>query len=179
MTVRCCWSGSSPRSALRRAELAALTVDDISDHARGRVLSIPRPKTNRYGTKPELVVLPYVQRRARCPVTALTTWLETAGIAEGPVLRKISRGNRVLDRPLHPESVNVILQRAVTRADLDDGPWSAHSLRAGHVTYAHQRGTSDRAIAHQTRHRSLATVGTYIRFDNAWEGNATALLAGL
>lgn len=47
------------------------------------------------------------------------------------------------------------------------------------VTYAHQRGASDRAIAHQTRHRSLATVGTYIRIDNAWEDNSAALLAGL
>lgn len=165
-------------SALRRSELAALTVQDISEHPRGRVLSIPRSKTNPYGTEPELVVLPYAQRRTRCPVTALTTWLDTARISEGPVLRKISRGNRVLTQALHPESINTIVQRAVARAELGDGPWSAHSLRAGHVTYAHQRGASDRAIAHQTRHRSLATVGTYIRIDNAWEDNSAALLAG-
>ncbi|MBN9756018.1 Integrase [Pseudonocardia sp. Ae406_Ps2] len=166
-------------SALRRSELAGLTVADVAEHPRGRVLSIPRSKTNPYGTEPELVVLPHAHRAARCPVTALRTWLEAAGITEGPVLRKVTRGNRVTDRPLHPESVNEIVQRAVARAGIGPGPWSAHSLRAGHVTYAHQRGASDRAIAHQTRHRSLATVGTYIRVDNAWEDNSAALLAGL
>jgi hypothetical protein len=51
-----------------------------------------------------------------------------------------------------------------------------HSLRAGLVTYAHLRGASDRAIAHQTRHRSLATIGTYIRVDNAWQNNAATEL---
>lgn len=166
-------------SALRRSELAGLTVAEVAEHPRGRVLSIPRSKTNPYGTEPELVVLPHAHRAARCPVTALRTWLEAAGITEGPVLRKVTRGNRVTDRPLHPESVNEIVQRAVARAGIGPGPWSAHSLRAGHVTYAHQRGASDRAIAHQTRHRSLATVGTYIRVDNAWEDNSAALLAGL
>lgn len=54
--------------------------------------------------------------------------------------------------------------------------YSAHSLRAGFVTYAHLRGASDRAIAHQTRHRSLATIGTYIRVDNAWQDNAATEL---
>ncbi|MEJ8281639.1 site-specific integrase [Pseudonocardia spirodelae] len=166
-------------SALRRSELAALTVADVADHPRGRVLSIPRSKTNPYGTEPELVVLPHTARAARCPVTALTAWLDAAGITEGPVLRRVTRGNRVADGPLHPESVNAIVQRAVARADIGPGPWSAHSLRAGHVTYAHQRGASDRAIAHQTRHRSLATIGTYVRIDDAWEDNSAALLAGL
>jgi hypothetical protein len=54
--------------------------------------------------------------------------------------------------------------------------YSAHSLRAGFVIYAHLRGASDRAIAHQTRHRSLATIGTYIRIDNAWQDNAATEL---
>jgi integrase len=60
----------------------------------------------------------------------------------------------------------------------DFGGYSAHSLRAGFVTYAHLRGASDRAIAHQTRHRSLASIGTYVRVENAWLDNA-ALDLGL
>jgi hypothetical protein len=42
--------------------------------------------------------------------------------------------------------------------------------------YAHLRGASDRAIAHQTRHRSLASVGTYVRIHKAWEDNAATML---
>jgi hypothetical protein len=62
-------------------------------------------------------------------------------------------------------SVNDIVQTAVQRAGISQpaaidagGPdsvpgigavvYSAHSLQAGFVTYAHLRGASDRAIAH-------------------------------
>ncbi len=62
-----------------------------------------------------------------------------------------------------------------TSADPDAPP--AHSLRAGFVTYAHLRGASDRAIAHpQTRHRSLATLGGYVRVQQAWTDNAATAL---
>jgi hypothetical protein len=49
-------------------------------------------------------------------------------------------------------------------------------LRAGFVTFAHLRGASDRAIAHQTRHRSLATLGAYVRVETAWQDNAATQL---
>jgi len=77
---------------------------------------------------------------------------------------------------MHPESINDLVQAAVARAGLDPAPYSAHSLRAGFVTYAHLRGASDRAIAHQTRHRSIATVGTYVRIHEAWADNAATML---
>jgi len=66
--------------------------------------------------------------------------------------------------------------KATARAGLDPTPYSAHSLRAGFVTYAHLRGASDRAISHQTRHRSLATLGTYVRLQQAWTDNAATTL---
>ncbi len=163
-------------AALRRAELTALTVAQISAHARGLVLALPRSKTNQTGTQTELVVLPRARHLENCPVTALRQWLDAAGITAGPVLRKVSTGNRVLDRALHPESVNKRIQAATERAGLTDGPYSAHSLRAGFVTYAHLRGASDRAIAHQTRHRSLTSVTTYVRIHEAWDNNAATML---
>jgi hypothetical protein len=48
--------------------------------------------------------------------------------------------------------------------------------KAGFVTYAHLRGASDRAIVHQSRHRSLATIGAYVRIHEAWEDNAATQL---
>lgn len=162
--------------ALRRSELAALTVDRVAQHPKGMVIALSRSKTNQHGEHAELVVLPRVDGPGRCPVTALRTWLDAAGISSGPVLRPVSKANRALSRPLHPESINDLLQAAITRAGLDATPYSAHSLRAGFVTYAHLRGASDRAIAHQTRHRSLATVGTYIRVHEAWADNAATQL---
>jgi hypothetical protein len=79
-----------------------------------------------------------------------------AGITEGPLLRPVSKGNRTLPRPPHPESINDLVRQA--------------------VAYAHLRGASDRAIAHQTRHRSLASIGTYVRIHEARTDNAATQL---
>ncbi|CAA9420258.1 MAG: hypothetical protein AVDCRST_MAG66-2598 [uncultured Pseudonocardia sp.] len=163
-------------AALRRAELAGLDIEHVDAHDRGVVLSLPRSKSNQRGEHTELVVLPRAAHRARCAVTALRTWTEAAAITEGPVFRPVSKGNRPLPRRLHAESINDLVQAAIARAGIDPAPYSAHSLRAGFVTFAHLRGASDRAIAHQTRHRSLATVGTYIRLQQAWDDNAATML---
>ena len=164
-------------AALRRSEITGIDVDHIADHERGLVLQLPRSKTNQRGDTHELVVLPRAANPARCPVTILQTWLRLAGITDGPAFRAVSKGNRALDRRLTPAAVNDILHTAVGAAGLDaPETYSAHSLRAGFVTYAHTRGATDHAIAHQTRHRSLTSVGTYIRTDTAWDDNAATQL---
>lgn len=167
-------------AALRRSELVGLNVTDLSEHPNGMVIQLARSKTNQRGDVDELVVLPRGTLPRRCPVTALRTWLEAARIVDGPLFRAVSKGNRALDRRLTAGVVNTVVQTAVVRAGLVEdgqvGGYSAHSLRAGFVTYAHSRGASDRAIAHQTRHRSLHTVGTYIRVDTAWDDNAATVL---
>lgn len=162
--------------AFRRSELAALNVDDVVEHPNGLVLSIGRSKGNQFGERPELVVVPRAGNPRRCAVEALQEWTKHAGITEGPIFRGVTKSNRASARPLHPESINQLVQAAVARAGLDPASFSAHSLRAGFVTYAHLRGASDRAIAHQTRHRSLATLGAYVRVHEAWEDNAATHL---
>ncbi len=72
--------------------------------------------------------------------------------------------------------MNTLVQTAIARAGIEPASYDAHSLCAGFVTYAHLHGASDRAIAHQTRHRSLATVGTYVRVQQAWDDNAVTML---
>lgn len=161
--------------ALRRSELAALSINDIGEHPNGLVIALPRSKVNQRGEQTELVVLPRADP-ARCPVRAVRTWVAAAGLTDGPLLRPISKGNRALSRALNPESINDLVQAAVRRAGIDSAGYSAHSLRAGFVTFAHLRGASDRAIAHQTRHRSLATIGTYVRVHEAWTDNAATQL---
>ncbi len=158
--------------ALRRSELAALTVDRVAEHPNGLVLTLPRSKTNQTGEHVELVVLPRAGNPGRCPVVALARWRELAGVVDGPLFRPVGKSNTAGTGRLHPESVNVLVQQAVARAGIDPTRYSAHSLRAGFVTYAHLRGASDRAIAHQTRHRSLATLGNYVRVQQAWTDNA-------
>ncbi|WP_158068360.1 site-specific integrase [Serinicoccus sp. CNJ-927] len=167
-------------AALRRSELVGIRLEHLAEHPNGLVLTLPRSKTNQYGETAEIVVIPRGGNPTRCPVTAITTWRHLAGLedpdAEGPLLRPVSKGNRALDRPLTAAAANTLITTAVARADLDPHGYTAHSLRAGFVTYAHLRGITDRAIAHQTRHRSLATLGIYTRIENAWTDNAATQL---
>lgn len=86
------------------------------------------------------------------------------------------KSNKAADRPLKRDSISTIVQDAIRRAGIIPDGYSAHSLRAGFVTYAHLRGASDRAIAHQTRDRSLATLGGYVGIHQAWEDNAATTL---
>ena len=83
------------------------------------MLALPRSKTNQTGEHTELVVLPRSDNPARCPVTALTAWLAAAGIQDGPVFRPVGKSNRPLPWPVHPESINILVQLAVARAGLD------------------------------------------------------------
>jgi integrase len=164
-------------AALRRSELASLRVEAVNDHPNGLVLTLPRSKTNQNGEHTEIVVLPRAADPHRCPVRTLHRWLEAAAIDDGPVFRRVTKANRAGPAALNPESINQLVQAAVARAGLADADaYSAHSLRGGFVTYAHLRGASDRAIAHQTRHRSLATLGQYVRVQEAWQDNAATLL---
>lgn len=163
-------------AALRRSELAALTLEQINEHPNGLVISLPRSKTNQRGEHNELVVIPRAGDPSRCPVRAVEAWLALAGHEDGPLFRRVTKSNRAGTGALNPGSINQLVQQAVARAGIDPLPYSAHSLRAGFVTYAHLRGASDRAIAHQTRHRSLATLGGYVRVHEAWADNAATQL---
>ena len=172
--------------AFRRSELAAIEVGHIDPHPKGLVVTIPQSRTDPYGDG-QLVVLPYSSRAERCPVVCLRAWLDVAdagtGHETGPdggrfVFRPVHRnGATVARRGMSEAAINNAVQRACRRALGHEGlSYSAHSLRAGFATYASQRGASDRAIAHQTRHRSLASLDQYIRLESVWVDNAATAL---
>jgi hypothetical protein len=104
-----------------------------------------------------------------------------SGMSSAPVFRPVSSGNRAVAQgrrpsPQRPSRQLYLVQGAIKRAGIDPLPYSAYSLRAGFVTYAHLRGASDRAIAHQTLDRSMATLGQYVRIHEAWQENAATQL---
>lgn len=162
-------------SAMRPSEIAALTLDQIKQDDRGRVIQLTHSKTNQTG-KLEHVVLPRGSRQATCPIQALDRWLEVSTITEGPVFRKVTKGNKVTTGALTADGLSRIVTGAVGRAGYDAVGYSGHSLRAGFATYAVQRGATAQQVAHQTRHKSLASVGIYTRIESAWEDNAATRL---
>lgn len=163
-------------AALRRSELTGVRVEDLKQHPKGMVLTLGRSKTNQTGEREDVVVLPRASRPEYCVVTAIERWLELTGITEGPLLRPVLKSNKAADRTLGDAAVNALVQSSIERAGHSSEHYSAHSLRAGFVTYANIQGASDRDIARQTRHRSMETVGKYIRHEEAWRNNAATRL---
>ena len=146
--------------ALRRAEIAALTVADLADATGGLLITIRRSKTDQEG-QGQTVPLPHGHRLK--PVEALQDWLTQAGIAAGPVFRRITSGGRVLADPLQPEAIAAIVKKLALRAGFDPADFAGHSLRSGFVTSAVEDGASALRVAEITRHRSLDTVAVYVR----------------
>ena len=82
-------------AALRRSELAGLTVDQITEHPHGLVLALPRSKTNQDGTRGRAGRAAPRRQPRRCPVIALQAWLEQPA---SPTARCCARSARATGR---------------------------------------------------------------------------------
>lgn len=159
--------------ALRRSELSAATVEDLHEDTQGRgfVLEIPASKTDQEG-KGQEVALPHTEPSPYCPTHALQEWLTLARITTGPIFRGVTAFNTIRQTALSAAAVTMIVDKAAVRAGLEPGKYSAHSLRAGFVTYADELGLPDDTIKRQTRHTADATLQRYKRHESIWTENA-------
>lgn len=160
-------------SALRRSELAALTVADLAFVAEGVKLAIGHSKTDQEAAGQTVGVV--ATSSETCPVEALRTWLEAASITEGAVFRAVNRHGRIAAR-LSDRAIALIVKRRAAVAGVDPKGYSAHSLRAGCATEAASRGVEERDIGRHTRHRSIAVLRGYIREGTVFMNNASARL---
>ena len=120
---------------LRASEASALTVADIQHKADGSGrLTIMRSKTDQEGKGSTLYLGPPTMQR-------LGTYLQAAYISEGPLFRRIRRGNRVTRSALSPVSVRQIVRSRAAGAGLH-GRYSAHSLRVGGAQSLIERGAT-------------------------------------
>ena len=79
-----------------------------------------------------------------CPVRALDTWLEASGISSGPLFCSVSRHGHV-GNGLTPRAVALVVKCYAELAGLEVADFAGHSLRAGFVTSAAERGVARRA----------------------------------
>ncbi len=143
--------------AFRRSELVALDVADLSEDPDGLRVTVRRSKTDQEGAGIEKAI---PHGRFIRPVALLRDWLDAAGISEGPLFRPVSRSGRVraardaggsdnvanFSGPrLTTQAVADIIKRHAGAADLDPDLFGAHSLRAGFITTAAERGRPPRA----------------------------------
>ena len=163
--------------ALRRSELAGLERDHLSLDRDGLVLQLPRSKAS-----PDHSVWVPIANQPDSdwnPTTRLEDWLEAAArlrpTATEAVWLHVTRGNTVTrDAPITAAAINNMVQRRARSAGLENASgYSAHSLRAGFVTEAKNRGIDEADIMRHTRHKSVQIMRRYDRTSGLWIRNAT------
>jgi integrase len=139
----------------RRSNIIRLDIGDVVPTDYGDLqLSVTRSKTDQAG-KGTTRTIPPGEDPLSDPVRLLGAWLdvlEAQGVTSGPVFRPISRGGRVLDRPLNPEWVRRVVKKAAADAGLKSlrhRPYRAHTLRSSGVTIARRAGSSWDLICEQ------------------------------
>jgi site-specific recombinase XerD len=158
--------------AFRRSELVALDVADMAEDPEGLRVRVRKSKTDQEGRGSEKAI---PHGRFIRPVALVREWLDGAGITEGPVFRPVSRSGNVRQGEgvrLTTQAVADIIKKYCTAAGLDASTFGAHSLRAGYITTAADRGADLARIMDQSGHRDPRTVVSYIRRANAFKGHS-------
>ena len=158
-------------AALRRSEIVALNVSDITFGPDGAVVTLRRSKTDQAGQGTELGI-PHGGNDLTCPVRALRAWLEAAGITAGAVFRGVNKAGRLADSRLSDRAVALLVKAAVAGAGYDAAAFGGHSLRAGFCTSAARAGGAEAHIQAQSRHKSLPVLRGYIRRGGLFNDNA-------
>lgn len=165
----------------RRSELVAVRVEHLKFRRDGVVeVLVPRSKTDQFGVGMTKILAPNTVP-ALCPVTALRQWLTASHISEGFVFRSFTNSRCVIlgERSMGMAEVGGIVRRTLIAAGVTNPKdYFSHSLRAGFVTEADNRGIPLSEIARQTGHKDMRTLMDYIRHDDPAKGNAGAKLWG-
>jgi len=158
-------------AALRRSEIVALDVADITFVAEGAAVTIRRSKTDQEGAG-VLLGVPFGSNPETCAVRALQAWIALLDDAapDAPLFVSLNRHAQAGDR-LSASAVAEIVKRRCAAVDLA-GDFSGHSMRAGFVTTAAGAGVDALEISNQTRHKSLDMVKRYSRPATIWKSNA-------
>ena len=162
--------------ALRRSELATIRAEHINWNEHGFELQIPRSKGDQEGKG---AVVGINKGNGLCPVRALRTWMNAAGIESGPIFRAVPWYGKVdadpEATPITGTTVRNVVVDAAEAAGLD-GDYAGHSLRRGHITQAALNGAALPALQRQARHASPATTSGYIEDARRMETNTSRML---
>jgi integrase len=155
---------------MRRSELCALNVDDLTWVDDGVRVLIRRSKTDQEGEGQEIAI---PRGLKLCPVAALQTWLSVAGITEGRIFRAVLLGGRV-QRSITPECLSRVIKKLAARIDLDPREFGGHSLRSGFVTTCVEANSPLMKIMETTRHKSVQMLQVYSRRVDLFRDHAAA-----
>lgn len=157
-------------ACLRRSELVALDVEDVRLTDLGAELTIRKSKTDQFG-EGHVIAIHRGERETTCPVRALQTWLDAAGIRTGPVFRPVAKGGRVSENRLSSQAVAEVIKSLAPLMGLDPRAVAGHSTRSGMITDAFAvSGLTQAEIARHSRHRSNV-IADYLREADLYSRN--------
>ena len=161
----------------RRSEIVGLNAEDLKFKDGALRVMLRKSKTDQEAKGRAIVILPG-QNLKTCPVAAIHAWLSAADLQhEGgnPIFRPVNRHSGVESNRLSDRAVDLIVKDACRAAHLKES-YSAHSLRAGHVTEALARGAGRASVKRQTGHASDTMLDRYDReADPAADNSSSAL----
>ena len=141
---------------LRRAEIAALSVEDLHQNRGFDSLRLVR----KGGRRDALAIHPNVAQRIRA-------YLEAAGHADdldGPMFRPLSHNRKRQEsrRHMDPDAIDRVLRKHAAAIGLTRG-YSAHSMRATFITTALENGATLDDVQRAAGHSEPSTTKLYDR----------------
>jgi len=140
-------------SCLRRSEIVALEVSDLVRDPEGYRVTVRRSKSDQEGRGAEIAV---PEGRRMRPVARLEEWLAAAGIASGPVFRRLSNdGVKATAQPMSDRGVARVVQARAARSRRYPPPSSASAtwFKCGRETAWPATARSSKGVPHWTRVR--------------------------
>lgn len=169
-------------AALRRSEICALNVEDLTFSPEGLAVKIRRSKTDQEG-KGTIVFIPRAPNGEICCVRFLEDYKELLFLNKnGPLFRRVRRNNQLLfydwgnESRLTEQTITDIVKDAARSIGLSPLEYSAHSLRRGFATQCGRLGIPERFIARQTRHASMEVLRKYIDDGSVMLNNPLSLI---
>ncbi|MFJ5282750.1 site-specific integrase [Pseudomonas sp. NPDC088429] len=153
----------------RGDELARLQVEHTqAESGIGITFYLPHTKGDRQhlGTSFHTPAL-----KKLCPVQAYINWITVAGIARGPVFRKVDRWGNLAEDGINSGSLIPLLRRIFKQAGLSADLYSSHSMRRGFATWASANGWDIKALMTYVGWKDMKSALGYM--------DASASFAGL
>lgn len=144
----------------RGDELSRLRVEHVQvEPGSGITFYLPHSKGDRQhlGTTFRTPAL-----KKLCPVEAYSNWITTAGMAYGPVFRKLDRWGNLAEDGFNTNSLIPLLRRVFQRTGVPAPFYTSHSLRRGFATWASANGWDIKAIMNYVGWKDVKSALRYV-----------------
>ena len=154
----------------RSDELARLQVEHTQAEASaGITFYLPHTKGDRQhlGTTFHTPAL-----KKLCPAHAYINWITVAGIARGPVFRKVDRWGNLGEGGINPNSLIPLLRRIFKQAGVPADMYSSHSMRRGFATWASANGWDIKSLMSYVGWKDIKSALRYVDAGSSFGGLA-------